>query len=100
MGLEEDFKEFASEMRDDVKEGSEFRGMVKSNLLNLNSHLSAVSKKADAIRVELETHKKDDKAHGLGGEEKARGNIVAWAGVIFGVAGLLGPLIWIALGAR
>lgn len=66
-------------------------GAVKASVANGHEFTKAVSAKADVIRGELREHVESQEAHGLAGEQKAKGNIFPW--VIAGM-GILGPIVW------
>lgn len=82
-----EFSKFWGEFR-------EFRGEVRTDMKNMNEHISAVSKKADRIEAKADTHiVNTTDAHGKGAEERAsKHNLAIW-GLCLTVIGLLVTLI-------
>lgn len=64
-------------------------GSVKQGVKNNQEFTTAVSKKADGIRADLDNHKADQGAHGADGERRVKGTAIALAALIVGVAEFL-----------
>ena len=54
-----------------------------------DEHILHVSRKADAIRNELDAHRQDGNAHGAGGERRASKSLIAWITVIVIIINML-----------
>ena len=61
-------------------------GEVKGGLKASHEFIQAVSGKADKIRVELESHKQEDGAHGM---DSARKTLATVGGVVIGAVALI-----------
>lgn len=59
---------------------------------NMDSHIKAVSGKADHIREELDRHKDSDNAHGIAASGRSYGNVVSWGGLGLALASLWASL--------
>ena len=88
MSLRGDFDGFAKEARDYQAESRVFQGKALEFMRNMDSHIVAVSKKADTIRESLDKHKDAQDAHGLGRSGKDIAAVLAWLSLAVAVGGL------------
>ena len=86
MSLEDRFNEFALESR-------EFQGEMRAWSKNLADHLQSVSRKADAIRETLDSHKDDPGAHGQKAARLSLGQMLTAVSVLIGAFGLALALV-------
>ena len=64
-------------------------GRIEEGMKNNAEHTMAVSRKADAIKSDLQDHVGDGEAHGLGGERRASGKAMQIITAVIAVTGLL-----------
>jgi hypothetical protein len=64
-------------------------GRIEGKQDQMREHIVAVSAKAGDIRRELDKHKEDDEAHGLGGERRGTGSVLGYISLAIAIGGLL-----------